>query len=145
MRDPRGRSIKRGPGTNVQRQCNTAACRYLDGRSVQDPASFMPACVIQITCAGAGLDTTPCVRQNDDRRQFPRALPVLNKSSALPFLPERIVRWLHCVLLFLFLSTSLVAQTAPAVALSSKSLTFGQQVSGTVSPVQTITVTNSGT
>ncbi len=104
----------------------------------------MPACVIQITCAGADLDTSPCVRQNDDR-QLPRSPPVLNKSSTLPFLPERIVRWLHCVLLFLFLSTSLVAQTAPAVALSSKSLTFGQQVSGTVSPAQTITVTNSGT
>ncbi len=100
---------------------------------------------VRPTRAGAGLDTSSCVRQNDGRRQFPRSLPVLKKSSTLPFLPERIVRWLHCVLLFLFLSTSLVAQTAPAVALSSKSLTFGQQVSGTVSPAQTITVTNSGT
>ena len=35
--------------------------------------------------------------------------------------------------------------TAPAVTLSPTSLTFGDQLLGTTSPAQTVTLTNSGT
>src|SRR5258708_17661356 len=49
------------------------------------------------------------------------------------------------VVLFCLLSQAQVEVTAPAVKLVPTSLTFGQQVIGTVSSSQNVTLTNSGT
>ncbi len=67
-----------------------------------------------------------------------------SKFSTVPTI-QKLGSYLGGLLAGVLLVSQFAAGAGPAVTLSPTSLTFGQQVVGTQSPIQTVTLTNSGT